>query len=178
MISTRRLRIWRASALFGVLLTPHVSVAQATPACRGAECSQDTTRTRSHLFPALGLRFGTPQKASAALGLVAGVDWQKGGTDYSRDVALFIEPGLGASRGSAAFITGIGKMGSGFGLAATALRTAGRPWTLTPNTTYIGGELFLWPVFQAGPRVGLFRRVSGDAMIGRWFLAADFGFGL
>jgi hypothetical protein len=121
---------------------------------------------------------GTPQKASAALGVVAGVDWQKGGTDYSRDVAAFIEPGFGASRASVAYITGIGNMGSGFGVAGTALRTAGRPWTLSPNTTFVGGELFLWPVFLAGPRIGVFRRVSGDAMRGRWFLAADFGFGL
>jgi hypothetical protein len=152
--------------------------AQATTPCRGAECSQDTTRTKSHVFPALGLRVGTPQKGSVAIGVVAGVDWQKGGTDYSRDVALFVEPGLGASRASVSYINGIGNMGSGFGLAATVLRTAGGPWTFRPNTTYVGGELFVWPLFLAGPRVGLFRRVSGDAMIGRWFFAADFGIGL
>jgi hypothetical protein len=168
------------SALCGALAS-QPAAAQPTPSptpCRGADCSQDSTPTRSHVFPALGVRVGTPQKASVALGVVLGVDWQKSGREYSRDVAFFAEPGLGATRVSMAYINGIGNMGSGFGVAGTALRTAGSPWTLTPNTTYIGGELFLWPVFLAGPRVALFRRISGDAMIGRWFLAADFGFGL
>ena len=164
-------------ALFGVALASRSVAAQATP-CRGAECSQDTTPTKRHTFPALGLRVGTPQKVSVALGVVLGVDWQNRGNDYSRDVAFFVEPGLGATRASVAYINGIGNMGSGFGLAATALRTSGKPWTMTRNTTYIGGELFLWPVFLAGPRLALFRRVSGDAMLGRWFLGADFGFGL
>jgi hypothetical protein len=177
MISERRRWTWLVPALCGVTLAAHSAAAQ-TPPCQGAECSQDTTPTRSHIFPALGVRVGTPQKVSVALGVVLGVEWQLRGTDYSRDVAFFVEPGLGASRLSVAYINGIGNMGSGYGVAATVLRTASKPWTLVRNTTYIGGEMFLWPVFLSGPRIGLFRRMSGEATIGRWFLGADFGFGL
>ncbi len=176
MVSECRRWIWRVSALCGVAFAPRPVSAQPAP-CRGADCS-DTTQTRSHTFPALGIRVGTPQKASAALGIVRGVEYQRRGSDRSRDVAFFVEPGIGASRASVSYINGIGNMGSGFGIAATFLRTAGKPWGLTPNTSYVGGELFLWPVFLAGPRVGVFRRISGDAMLGRWFLGADFGFGL
>ena len=58
------------------------------------------------------------------------------------------------------------------------MRTSARPWTFAGNNTYLGGEVLIWPVFLAGPRVGLFRRVSGDATMKRWFVSADFGFGL
>jgi len=158
-------------------LAPRAVFAQESP-CRGASCSGDSIPTRPHTFPAVGIRAGTPQKASVAVGIVTGVDWQNRGTEYSRDVAFFFEPGFGATRVSSAYITPIGNMGSGFGLAVTAMRTAGSPWTFAANTTYVGGEVLIWPVFLAGPRVGLFRRMSGDATMGHWFFGADFGFGL
>jgi len=152
------------------------SVFGQTNPCRG--CERDSTATKSHMFPAVGIRAGAPQKVSFAVGVVTGVDWQKRGTDYSRDVAFFIEPGVGASRASVAYITPMGNLGSGFGVAVSAMRTSGSPWTFSPNTTYIGGELLVWPIFLAGPRLGLFRRMSGDATMGHWFVGADFGFGL
>jgi hypothetical protein len=147
------------------------SVAGAQGACTGCDS------TRSHVFPALGIRAGTPQKVSFALGIVAGMEWQKYGADRSRDFALFFEPGLGAARISAAYIKGIGSMGSGYGVAATVMRTWSQPWTISPNTTYVGAELLVMPLFLAGPRIGVMRRLTGSMSSG-WFLVADFGIGL
>jgi hypothetical protein len=110
-----------------------VAVAYAPARAQGACTGCDSTR--SHVFGMVGLRAGTPQKLSGALGIVVGREWQKYGADRSRDIALFVEPGLGAGRASAAFIKGIGSMGSGYGIAATVLRTWKQPWSLTANTT-------------------------------------------
>jgi hypothetical protein len=137
----------------------------------------EDTIPRTHVFPALGVHVGTPQKASAALGVVLGEDWQKDGRDHARNVALFAEPGLGAGRASLAYIDhGYGTFGSGFGLAASVLRTWKDPWTVRPNVTYVGGELILWPIVFVGPRLGLFRAVSPDVS-DKWFVSIDFGLG-
>ena len=37
-------------------------------------------------------------------------------------------------------------------------------------------ELWAWPVFFTGPRLGLFREMTGSRH--GWFVTADFGFGL
>ena len=145
--------------------------------CRG--CTPEDTTTRFHIAPALGLRFGTPQKASAAVGLLVGVDWQKNARDHSRNAALFVEPGLSAGRVSIAYVGhGYGSFGSGFGVAATALRTWDDPWSAKQNATYVGGEVILWPIVFVGPRVGLFRSVTGDVGSKKWFFSIDFGIGL
>src|SRR4051812_49100740 len=73
------------------------------PLALHAQRGEDTI-PRAHIFPALGLHVGSPQKASAALGVVLGEDWQKNGRDHSRNVALFAEPGLGAGRASLAYV--------------------------------------------------------------------------
>lgn len=139
----------------------------------------EDTVPRTHVLPGVGLHVGTPQKASIALGLVVGEDWQENGRDRSRNVALFAEPGLGAGRASLAFIDhGYGSFGSGFGLAATVLRTWKEPWQLDANQTYVGGEILVWPVLFTGPRFGLLRRVSGPETSKRWFFTLDFGIGL
>jgi hypothetical protein len=141
-----------------------------------AQRSEDTI-PRTHVFPALGVHVGTPQKASAALGVVLGEDWQKDGHDHARNVALFAEPGFGAGRASLAYIDhGYGQFGSGFGLAASVMRTWNDPWTVRPNVTYVGGELILWPIVFVGPRLGLFRAVSPNVS-DKWFVSIDFGLG-
>jgi hypothetical protein len=142
-------------------------------------CSTDTTTVHMHVAPALGLRVGAPQKASAALGLLVGVDWQKNHRDHSRNGTIFLEPGLSAGRASVAYVDhGYGSFGSGFGIAATALRTWEDPWGAKQNATYVGGELILWPIVFIGPRVGLFRSVAGDVGSKKWFFSFDFGIGL
>jgi hypothetical protein len=144
--------------------------------CRG--CTPEDTTPRLHIAPALGLRFGTPQKASAAVGLLVGVDWQKDARDHSRNAAIFVEPGLSAGRASIAYVGhGYGSFGSGFGIAATALRTWEDPWGARQNSTYAGGEVILWPIVFIGPRVGVFRGVKGDGSK-KWFFSIDFGIGL
>src|SRR5947209_2536855 len=87
-------------AVVAIVTSTHTAAAQR---CRG--CSDEDTLRRPHIVPALGVRFGTPQKASAAIGVLLGEDWQKNGRDYSRNVALFAEPGLSAGRASLAYVS-------------------------------------------------------------------------
>jgi hypothetical protein len=148
----------------------------AAPSLR-AQRGEDTI-PRTHVFPALGIHVGTPQKVSAALGVVVGEEWQKNGRDHSRNIALFAEPGLSAGRASLAYMDhGYGGFGSGYGVAATFLRTWKEPWTVKPNQSYVGADLILWPVLFVGPRVGFFRRVSGPSSSDRWFVSFDVGIG-
>jgi hypothetical protein len=143
-----------------------------------AQTSGETT-TRPHVIPALGLRVGTPQKVSAALGIVVGEDWLKGGREFSRHVALFAEPGVSAGRASLAYVAhGYGTFGSGFGVAGTLLRTWNDPWSVKENMSYAGGEVIVWPILFVGPRIGLFRHIGRDESSHRWFVSFDFGFGV
>jgi hypothetical protein len=142
------------------------------------QADQDTT-PRSHFLPALGLHFGTPQKASAALGVVYGKDWQQDGRDRSRNMALFVEPGVSGGRASVAYLRhGYGSFGSGFGIAGSVLRTWNDPWTVSDNMTFVGAELIAWPIVFVGPRIGIFHVVSGRPTPNRWLVTFDFGLGL
>jgi hypothetical protein len=148
------------------------------PATVRAQRVEDTL-PRTHIAPALGIHVGTPQKASAAIGVLLGVDWQKNGREHSRNVALFAEPGLGAGRASVAYVEhGYGAFGSGYAFAATVLRTWKDPWIVKANGTYVGGEAILWPILFVGPRIGLLRGVSGPMAEKRWLVSVDFGIGL
>jgi hypothetical protein len=152
-------------------------VVAASPAT--AQRAREDTIPRTHFLPGVGLRAGTPQKVSAAIGIVIGEDWQTNGRDHSRNVAVFAEPGFGAGRASVAYLDhGYGSFGSGFGVAATVLRTWKNPWQLEANQTYAGGEVILWPIIFVGPRIGLLKRVAGPVTSKNWFITLDFGFGL
>jgi hypothetical protein len=155
-----------------------LAVVAAIPATTRAQnhcpSCMDSVSGQWHVLPALGLRAGIPQKASAAVGIVAGKNYRERG--HTEDMALYIEPGLSAGRASLAYINGFGNMGSGFGIAATALRTWKDPINLLTNTTYAGAEVWVWPMFFSGPRIGVFRRITGPSH--GWFFTADFGFGL
>jgi hypothetical protein len=110
---------------------------------------------------------------------VVGEDWQQNGHDHSRNVALFAEPGLSAGRASVAYVShGFGSFGSGYGIIATALRTWRDPWVAKDNATYVGGEVLIWPIVFVGPRMGVFRRTTGNTSNGRWFVSLDLGIGL
>jgi len=170
---------WKAAAL-AIAVGSSASLAFASTLgaqhCRG--CSEDTT-AHLHIAPALGLRFGEPQKASFAAGLLVGLDWQGTRRDHSRNGAVFLEPGVSAGRASVAYVEdGYGSFGSGYGVAATVLRTWEDPWAAKENSTYVGGEVILWPIVFVGPRVGLFRSISGEAKSGKWLFSIDFGIGL
>lgn len=146
--------------------------------CERCGFTEDSAHARVRVLPAVGLRVGSPQKASLALGVVSRAEWQDDGRDYSRNLVAFIEPGITAARGSLGWIQGIGNMGSGLGAAATVLRTWNTPWTLPSNGTFVGGELFVLPIFLVGPRAGLFKQVSGGSDMKRWYFTIDFGFGV
>jgi hypothetical protein len=171
---------WRRVAI--ALVVPLSALGAQRGTCR--LCLPEDTVPRVHVLPAIGVRVGAPQKTSFAIGLLVAEDWQSNGHDHSRNVALFAEPGLTAGRGSLAYIHhGFGHFGSGYGGAATVLRTWNDPWWTKPNVTYAGGELILWPIVFIGPRVGVFRSVgtpSAGAGAGarRWLVTFDVGFGL
>jgi hypothetical protein len=146
---------------------------------RAQGAREDTIRTNFHILPALGLQVGTPQKASAALGVVFGQELSRNGREHSRNVALYVEPGISAGRASIAYVDhGYGSFGSGFGLAATGMRTWNEPWQINPDQTYVGGEVLVWPILFVGPRVGLFRNVSSVETSPHWFWSFSFGIGL
>lgn len=151
----------------------------ADAATARAQGMRTDSTTRFHVLPALGVQIGAPQRASAALGIVVGEDFVREGRDHSRNVALFAEPGIDAGRASLAYVShGYGSFGSGFGIAATALRTWNEPWELDPNQTYVGGEVLFWPILFVGPRVGLLRNVSSVETSRHWFWSFSFGIGL
>jgi hypothetical protein len=161
-----------------VLLSACVARPVAAQRCRG--CVPEDTLPRTHIVPGFGLRVGAPQKASVALGVVLGEDWQSNGRDHSRNVGLFAEPGLSGGRASVAYIShGYGSFGSGFAIGPSVLRTWRDPWWARENVTYVGGEITVWPIVFVGPRVGLFRSVgTNDLSPKRWMVTFDFGFGL
>jgi hypothetical protein len=162
-----------------LLVAAYIAPLGSLAAQRCAGCAGEDTVPHGHILPGFGIHVGTPQKASIALGVVLGEDWQKNGRDHSRNIALFVEPGLSAGRASIAYLDhGFGNFGSGFGIAGTVLRTWKDPWTVKPNITYAGGELIFWPVLFTGPRVGLFRSIAGAPTSKPWFVSIDFGIGL
>ncbi len=161
---------WSRWMLMGALLTPAIRMSAQT-----SEDADSVSRIR--VRPALGLRFGTPERASLALGIVTGTEWKTASHPTSPEVAMYVEPGWSGGRASLGLIKGIGNLGSGIGVAGTVLRTWNDPWGLRDNQTYVGGEVWAWPLFFVGPRLGIFRSVRGTAGKG-WFITGDFGFGL
>jgi hypothetical protein len=172
----RETRTMRHHLAFATIILSTLAGRAVAQRCRG--CVPEDTIVRTHFAPAIGLHFGSPQKASAALGVVRGESWQRAGHDHSRLFALYAEPGLSAGRASLAFLDyGHGNFGSGVGIAATALRTWKDPWTANENMTYAGVEILLWPIVFVGPRIGMFHSISGTTSK-PWMMSFDFGFGL
>jgi hypothetical protein len=157
-----------AGALACAVIPTAASAQNRCPSCT------DSVSGQWHMLPGFGLRGGIPQKVSVALGIVAGKNFREKGR--TQDITLYVEPGLSAGRASLGYINAFGNAGSGFGFAATGMRTWKDPINLKTNETFVGGELWVWPVFFSGPRVGLFRKVTGTTR--GWYFTADFGFGL
>jgi hypothetical protein len=150
----------------------------ATPRSAGAQClGCGDSVMRMHVHAGLGLRFGTPQRASLGLGVVTGPEWRSSAHPSTPDLLLVVEPGWSAGRLSVGAMTGFGHMGTGWGVMTTVLRTWRDSWGLQDNRTYVGAEVIAWPVWFIGPRLGIFHPINGDRRRG-WFLTGDFGFGL
>lgn len=167
---------FRGVACFTIAMLLATSASAYAQQCRGC-VPEDTTR-HTHVLPALGIHVGTPQKASAALGVMVGEDWRADGHDHSRNAALFVEPGISAGRASLSYVDhGFGAFGSGFAIGPSVLRTWKQPWTVRTNTTFVGADATVWPIFFVGPRVGLYRGIAGLDK-NRWFASFDIGIGL
>src|SRR3954471_22669105 len=104
--------------LLGTALLLLATTARAQNRCPSCV---DSVSGEWHTLPALGLRAGIPQKASAALGVITGRNSREKGR--SEDFTLYVEPGLSAGRASIGYLNGFGNMGSGLGISATAMRT-------------------------------------------------------
>jgi len=164
-------RKWAAAASAAMVL--------ALPVRAAAQRGADDSIPRGHVWPALGVHVGTPQKLSAALGVVVGEEWRSDGHEHSRNLALYAEPGLGGGRTTLAYLDhGYGSFGSGFAVGATVLRTWRDPWGLQDNVTYAGGDVIVWPILFVGPRIGVFRGISGVDRAKRWVVTFDLGLGL
>jgi hypothetical protein len=161
-------RGWMLMVAAGVVCATSAGAQGGCPSC------VDSVTGEWHMLPAAGLRAGIPQKISAALGIVAGKNYREQGR--TEDATVYVEPGVSAGRATVGYLTGFGNMGAGLGVGATAMRTWKTPWLVHTNQTYVGGEAWLWPIFFSGPRVGLFREMTGTKH--GWFFTADFGFGL
>src|SRR5579862_2818968 len=115
---------WAAWAIAVTLLIPRPAWAQPCVGC----APDDTAPRQTLILPALGVRAGVPEKVSGAIGLVAGFEWRANGHLRTRDFALFVEPGVGASRASLVYMDAR-NFGSGVGLGDTLLRTMDDTWT-------------------------------------------------
>ena len=114
--------------------------------------------TRTRIGPAFGLHVGAPQKVSLALG--AG-RWRESGDNYDGVFGL-VEPGLGAGRASVGYLRSRGNLNTGLGIRASALRTWGDPWSVAPNTTFVGVEASAHAFFF-NVRGGTFRRTTSGS---------------
>ena len=105
--------------------------------------------------PAFGLHYGSPLRASAAIGVLVDRD----ATHNDGLIAVF-EPGLQGNELSLGYFKMFGSFGSGFSVRGAVIRTRAEPWNATARTTYLGGELHSMLVFGVGGRVGFFRRAA------------------
>lgn len=146
----------------------------------GAQTASVTLDQTTHtgIFPGLGVHAGEPQKLSVAVGVVLREEWQSPRRDHSRAVALMVEPGLAAGRAALDYVEGFHTLGSGFGIGPSVLRTWRNPWVASPNTTYAGGEVMIWPIFHAGPRLGVYHSVSANEPRKPWLVSLDVGIGM
>lgn len=156
-----------------VLSLPHRAAAQTIDSSRTT-----TGPSRVGVFPGLGIHVGEPQKLSVAVGVVVREEWQSARRDHSRAAALLVEPGFAAGRAALDWVEGIGTLGSGFAIGPSVLRTWDDPWVARANTTYAGGEVMVWPIFHAGPRLGVYHVVPSNQPGRRWLISFDAGIGM
>jgi hypothetical protein len=123
-----------------------------------AVIAQDTTPVEPpapHVSLAWGGHFGTPLRASLALGALFDV------SPHSNDGTIaMVEVGEEGNEISAGYFRMIGRYGSGYSLRAAVVRTGDEPWNASANTTYIGVEAHWMLVFGVGGQVGFLRRAS------------------
>lgn len=120
----------------------------------------------------VGFHIAGPARVSWATGMTLPVFLPGPQRPNNRQQFLFalIEPGYSAGRLSLGYASIATFTGSGWAPRATFLRK----WKGT-SQNLVGGEIMMSPGLMMGPRVGLFRRISGGT---GWFLTADFSLGL
>lgn len=107
-----------------------------------------------------GITYGAPFKlaASFAGGLVH--ESTTGGADLCAFGAAKV--GFGAARGSIGIARSSGPLARGAALSAGVIRTFGGSWNATPERTYVGASVHVWPLLALGGEIGYYVRL-GDS---------------
>ena len=119
----------------------------------------------------VGVHYGVPLKWSVALAAPL-----PGGT---KDGGPFVaaEPGIGGWRAGLGYARMTSDLGAGYVARATFLRTTGKTWRATQQSSFAGAEFQFMPLFGLGARVGGFFRI-GKGGEQRGLLTADISLGL
>ena len=113
------------------------------------------TETGPNISPAIGVHYGSPLRASGALGVLVDLNGKK-----NDGLIGMAEYGQQGGQFSLGYFRMFGWFASGYSARATVVRTGSDPWNAAPHTTYVGGELHGMLIFGVGGRVGFLRRTS------------------
>jgi hypothetical protein len=119
----------------------------------------------------VGVHYGVPLKWSVALAAPL-----PGGTTDGRPFVA-AEPGIGGWRAGLGYARMTSDLGSGYVARATFLRTTGKTWRATQQSSFAGAEFQFMPLFGLGARLGGFFRI-GKRGEQRGLLTADISLGL
>ncbi len=128
--------------------------------------------------PTWAVRFGTPQIASASVGLLVGKIEPRQppatGTQLPSGLLLQIEPGLGGAKASLGYAKGLLPYAAG-GIKVSILRTWGHPAFTHARQTYVGVEG--QAAFFVSLNLGVLRRVGGTGEAPHWLVTGGVGLG-
>lgn len=163
----------RAALTLAVSASP--AIAQASPTNSSTTGSLPTWAWDQCLG---GLTYGQPFKLALSYG--GGLLHES--TSGGADVCIFgaAKVGFGAARGSIGIGRSKGPLGSGVALNAGVMRTFGSAWGASPNRTYIGAGLNMWPLLGLGGEIGYYVRLgdgNGEPNRQRRIITWSAGFG-
>lgn len=125
------------------------------PLLAQGEDAPTAERSSARIFPAFGVHYGMPLRASAAVGILLDVDNRR-----NDGMIAMVEVGRQGEEVSAGYFRILSKFGTGFSVRGAVIRTGDDPWNASPSTTYVGGEVQWMLVFGVGGRAGYLRRAS------------------
>lgn len=107
-----------------------------------------------------GLTYGAPYKLAASWGGGLIRESMTNGDDQC--LVGVGKVGFGGASASLGYGRSVGASGGGAMLTGGVLRTFRGSWRATPQRTYVGASLHVWPMFALGGEIGYYVRL-GDA---------------
>jgi hypothetical protein len=141
-----------------LLPLPLLLVALAPPRA-AAQGARDTTEA-VHASAAIGVHYGNPLRFSLAAGGMIDLNGHR-----DDGILMMAEPGQGGMKISAGYFK-MRRFGRGYSIRLAGIRTGDKPWTASPQTTYLGVEGHLMVFLGVGARAGWFRRAGGESGAG------------